>query len=108
MQKTYTLFSDVLPIPEDAQKNEQDSSVVFNTVDGRVTLFSNGVMRTDKADGSVDFFDVASSALCSVSASGEINASHLNPALMNSCVVSVEDGELLFRSFKIVDADKKN
>lgn len=107
VQATYDLFAPTLEIPVDAQTNEIDCSINFKKGGEKVTLFANGVRRTDRLDGSIEFFDSLSSATCFINSSGGIHASHLNKEQMNACSVSVEAGALVFKSCKILDDSKQ-
>lgn len=99
-QTTYDLFVSYMTIPVDAVTNDSDCSISFDTNSGRVTLFSNGVQRTDKSDGTVEFFEKTSSSRCTVSPSGEVHAVHEDASLNNTYSVVIENGNVICKSSK--------
>lgn len=102
VETTYDLFARSMAIPVDAVRNEVDCSLCFDTSEGKVTLFANGVRRIVKPDGSCEYFEQTSSAMCAVSAAGEVQAKHLDALQQNSCSVSIEDGGPVFKSNKVI------
>ena len=100
IQKTRKLFADAhIEIPKEAQDRLEDCSVSFVKDDAsRVTLYSNGVMRTEKTGETVEFFDIASTLKCSLAHDGKLTSAHVDKKLQHSCAVAVEEGYVSCKS----------
>jgi hypothetical protein len=108
VQTTYEKFAHVEKIPADAIKNDADASIRFVSADGMVTLFANGVRRLEKQDGTIEYFDRSTSALCSINSLGEVRTSYLDKSQKNaSSMSSVDGGGLVFKSHKML-ADSRH
>ena len=101
LKKTRELFASAIDIPSDAREKVEDASISFTLEDAKVTLFCNGVMRTEKSNASaVEFFDVISSVKFSLASSGKITSTHIDKKLLNTCAISIEDGGVVCKSIK--------
>lgn len=99
LQKTRKLFIDAhIEIPQDAKENAADYTISFLKDDAAVTLYPNGVMRTQKGEAFVEYYDIQSTMKCSLSEDGKLTSSHLDKKLQNSGAVAVEDGFVLCKS----------
>ena len=92
-------FFEMVSIPEDAAVDNHTSSLRFSTLDGLVTLFSNGIIKTEKDDGRiVEYFHPASSAKFVSTEKKHVDAGHTDKLKKYSCTVAVENGECVCKS----------
>ena len=99
IQKTRNLFTEAhVEIPHGAQENLHDYSLSFVKDDAKITLYANGVIKTEKGESSIEFFDVVSTLKCSLSQDGKLTSAHVDKKLQHSCAVAVEDGFVVCKS----------
>jgi hypothetical protein len=98
IEKTQQLFEKIL-IPEDATYDSNASSIRFLSIDGAVTLFPNGIMKTEKDDGCVvEYFHPLSSAKFVSTKKNHVDAGHTDKLKKYSCTVALENGECVCKS----------
>lgn len=101
IKKTRKIFTEAhIEIPQTAQEHLSDCSLSFTKDDAKITLYANGVMKTEKSEHNIEFFDVTSTLKCSLSQDGKLTSAHVDKKLQHACAVAVEDGFVVCKSIQ--------